>query len=155
MRVEIRGFKCDLTSEEEADLREQLGGRPRGVISANNSDEEGMLSTAALAKRLNVSPDFIYAHAQEYGGVKIGNGPKAHWRFPVPLRGDEASSQQQATRPDPRTRPRTRRATANVPLLAVRGDAPYAAPNEKRPPSSALTPSEGLDSGGGSSNAHD
>jgi hypothetical protein len=142
MRIELRGFKCDLTLEEEADLREQLEGRPQS-ISPNTSEPE-VIDAATLAKKLGVSREYIYDHAEELGGEKLGEGPRGRWRFPAE-RPEISRHQEAVARPDPRTRPRARRSTANVTLLAVRGDAPYAGPKQKRPPAGAVTPTESLD----------
>jgi pyruvate/2-oxoglutarate dehydrogenase complex dihydrolipoamide acyltransferase (E2) component len=34
-----------------------------------------------LAEELGVSVDYVYAHARELGGVRLGSGPKARIRF--------------------------------------------------------------------------
>ena len=37
-----------------------------------------------VARYLSVSRDFVYAHAVELGGRKLGTSPKAPWRFSLP-----------------------------------------------------------------------
>jgi hypothetical protein len=148
MRIELRGFKCDLTPEEEADLREQLEGiSPRGeVCSASNN----LLDAATLAERLGVSREFVYDHAKELGGEQLGNGPRGRWRFPAPNTSRRSTGSEGTARPDPRAKPSPprRRKASSTELLAVRGKSPYPAPNEKRPPEAVEAPAEGLDKEG-------
>jgi hypothetical protein len=40
-----------------------------------------MVDAATLAATLGVSRDFVYAHASELGGERIGNGPRGRLRF--------------------------------------------------------------------------
>ena len=40
-----------------------------------------LVGVEAVATYLNVSRDFVYGHAAELGGRKLGTGPKAPWRF--------------------------------------------------------------------------
>lgn len=42
-----------------------------------------MVDSGGLAKLLTVSPGWVRAHAEELGGVRLGGGPKAPWRFDV------------------------------------------------------------------------
>lgn len=39
------------------------------------------LTAAEVAQRFGVTRSLIYAHARELGGVRVGDGPKAPWRF--------------------------------------------------------------------------
>lgn len=153
MRIEVGELTLDLTDEQAASLRAQLSVPAR---------EREWLTADELAEHLGVSREFVYAHADELGGRRIGNGPKPRWRFPP---SDFSQPRNMRThnsgpaRPDPRAKPeppkRRRRKRGGAKLLAVRGPSPYAASNEKRPPNGAVTPSEGLDTGGSSSHVHD
>jgi hypothetical protein len=40
-----------------------------------------LLEPKALAHALNVSLDYVYAHAAELGVMRLGDGPKARLRF--------------------------------------------------------------------------
>jgi hypothetical protein len=40
-----------------------------------------LIDAATLAKTLGVSRDCVYAHSQELGGQRIGNGPRGRLRF--------------------------------------------------------------------------
>src|SRR5215213_7257931 len=46
---------------------------PRGDVGWATVDE--------LARRLAVRPGWIYRHAGELGGIKLGSAPNAPWRF--------------------------------------------------------------------------
>jgi hypothetical protein len=41
----------------------------------------GFVGARELAEELGVSLDYVYAHAAELGGVRLGSGPKARIRF--------------------------------------------------------------------------
>ena len=49
--------------------------RSRGDVGWATADE--------LARRLAVRPGWIYRHAGELGGIKLGSAPNAPWRFDV------------------------------------------------------------------------
>jgi hypothetical protein len=40
-----------------------------------------LLNSKDLARALNVSPDYVYAHAADLGAMRLGDGPKARLRF--------------------------------------------------------------------------
>jgi hypothetical protein len=40
-----------------------------------------LLEAKELASTLNVSVDFVYAHAAELGAMRLGDGPRARLRF--------------------------------------------------------------------------
>jgi hypothetical protein len=57
-----------------ADLvAEKLRDRPPGRL----------VDAQTVADALGVSRDLVYARANELGGVKVGDGPKPRWRFPL------------------------------------------------------------------------
>lgn len=115
VRIDLAGIAIDLTDDQVADLRRQLSVPDPG---------EGMVDAAALAKRLGVSREHVYAHAKEFGGVKLGNGPRARWRFD-PARLEQARPERQAVAPQPKRQGR-RRQPKRSGLLEIRGDSPYA-----------------------------
>jgi hypothetical protein len=43
--------------------------------------EYQFLDPKTLARKLNVSVDYVYAHAMELGAMRLGDGPKARLRF--------------------------------------------------------------------------
>lgn len=44
-----------------------------------------LVDSAELARQLGVSRDTIYAHAEELGGGRIGNGPRGRLRFDLDI----------------------------------------------------------------------
>ena len=43
----------------------------------------GLLTVSEVARRLNVSPQWVYAHQRDLGAIRLGCGPKARLRFDV------------------------------------------------------------------------
>ena len=64
----------------------------------------GLVGARQLARELGVSLDYVYAHVEELGGMRLGSGPKAHIRFDL----DRARSALEA-RTDRRARKAARR----------------------------------------------
>jgi hypothetical protein len=62
-----------------------------------------LVDAATLAELLGVSRDYVYDHKEHLGGVKLGDGPRARWRFDV-----ERARAAMAERPK-RAAPRQRR----------------------------------------------
>jgi hypothetical protein len=100
-------------------VAELLGGQDRAV-------ERGCLVDAGtLARQLGVTRAWIYEHAPELGGVRIGSGPRARLRFDpqqalTALRAQPECEGQlpgAPTRDQPRQR---RRDSSTVPLLPIR-----------------------------------
>jgi len=57
-----------------AQVAKRLGGR-------NQDREAELLSAGELAHRLRVERPWVYRHRHLLGGIRIGAGPKAPWRF--------------------------------------------------------------------------
>ena len=81
----------------------------------------GLVDAAEIAQRFGCSRDWVYAHADELGAIRLGDGDKPRLRFDP-----EVVHERLAARPHPattptRTRPRPR-ATASIELLPIRGD---------------------------------
>jgi hypothetical protein len=73
-----------------------------------------LVDVKAIAATLSVSPDFVYAHAAELGGVKLADSPRAPWRFDV-QRAREAMAERGTYGPtSPSLPPRHRRRTAET-----------------------------------------
>jgi hypothetical protein len=110
--VEVGGIRLDLTDEQVADLRRQLG------VEAPVSQ---WIDATEAARRLGVSRDYIYAHADALGAKRLGDGPKARLRFNVAklaAPGERAGSEAKPNAPKRRQR------KVGVPLLEVRGTRP-------------------------------
>jgi hypothetical protein len=96
---------------------------------------ERWLTVDGLAELLDVSRDFVYAHARELGGRKLGTSRKAPWRFrledvlaatscqAVRLSVEDGRAAAAVVEPYPRKhRPADRTSSGtNVPLLPIRG----------------------------------
>jgi hypothetical protein len=89
VRVTGGDLALDLTDAQVDELREQLVVGP----SVESPEGRGMfLTTKQAAERLGFSPEYVREHAVELGGVKMGDGPKARWRFdPATLKGSGES----------------------------------------------------------------
>jgi predicted DNA-binding transcriptional regulator AlpA len=62
------------------------------------------LDAQEVARRLGVSREWVYEHADELGGARIGRGPRPRLRFPAPSLNhpaDGSSSRAEQKEPDP------------------------------------------------------
>lgn len=91
-------------------------------VAALLHEEQGpaeLVDAAEIARRFGVSRDFVYDHADDFGVVRLGEGPRARLRF------DPARVRRQlgavAAPPSPEAPPSRRR--RNGTLLPVRGRA--------------------------------
>ena len=50
-------------------------------VVATRSNTFGFVDARELAEELDVSIDYVYAHATELGAMRLGSGPKARIRF--------------------------------------------------------------------------
>ena len=76
-----------------------------------------LVDAAEIARRFGVSRDFVYGHANDFGVVRLGEGPKARLRFdPAKVRELLGAADQPAPGRRP---PRRKRRSSN--LLPVRG----------------------------------
>jgi hypothetical protein len=124
VRIDLAGLTIDLTDDQVADLRQQLG----VSIANGRSQSPELVDTATAAKLLGTGTEYVRERAAELGGQKLGNGPKARWRFdPAKLEHSDpnnSSRSAQATKtPVGRARRKQPRSGA---LLEVQGSSPYA-----------------------------
>lgn len=82
-----------------------------------------LIDTVEVARRFNVSRDFVYDHADDLGAIRLGSGPKARLRFdPVVVAEQLATSASPDAEVPHRANPKPRRRkSATVALLPVRG----------------------------------
>jgi len=77
----------ELAPEQLAQLADMLAERLRGVLpdqptpSATVNVDGGLVDAQTVADALGVDRGWIYEHARELGGQKIGNGERGRWRF--------------------------------------------------------------------------
>jgi hypothetical protein len=93
---------------------------------ASSAQARELVDVKTVAAALGVARSFVYEHAVALGGRKLGNGPKARWRFDL----DQArqafdAPSHPSPSPAPHRRRRMRPATtaAGVALLPLRGHA--------------------------------
>ncbi len=113
-------------------------GAPTGALEARTADDscrptdkpaaESWVSAAVLARRLGVSRNWVYQHADELGAKRLGAGPKARMRFKVEVAEQAAcfASRGSGTAARPVVERKTRRRRQSgfgttVPLLPIRG----------------------------------
>lgn len=152
IRLEVAGVVLEVDQEQAEDLRRQLGppanrrDESRSSAVERTPGRRGLIGTKAAAAALDMSEEFIRDHADDYGGIKVGNV----WKFDperfVARRRIEEPEAQASTKP----RRKRRDKRPESPLLEVRGDGPYAAPY-KAAPGDASTSTGGLTKGGMSS----
>jgi hypothetical protein len=106
-----------LIAERVAD---QVAGHLAELIEANDVSSARPLTAAEVADRLGRSLDFVYAHRDELGGVKLGAGEKARLAFPPEAVDRFLGGQIEREHAPKRSTPRARR-TPNVELLPIRG----------------------------------
>ncbi len=74
----LRRVEVDLTPQ----AIEQVAQRVTQLLQHNKQPGEGELITASeLARRLRVQRPWVYKNRHLLGGQRIGDGPKAPWRF--------------------------------------------------------------------------
>lgn len=82
-----KGFRAvarQVAGEITPEVIEQIACRVADLLTQRAHRQEavgGMLTVNQLALRLNVTRAWIYEHANELGGVRLGEGPKARLRF--------------------------------------------------------------------------
>jgi hypothetical protein len=52
-----------------------------GADHTRFTDSSELLTVAEVARRLNVSQQWVYAHKRDLGAIRLGGGPKARLRF--------------------------------------------------------------------------
>lgn len=89
--------------------------------------EEGskeLIDAAEVARRFSLSRDYVYRHADDLGGVRLGSGPKPRLRFD-PAKVAEALGGSSGVEPQPkRAAVRPVRNGRGVTLLPIRGESP-------------------------------
>jgi hypothetical protein len=76
--VAARRVAVDLTPQAV----EQVAQRVTQLLAARDSQERPeLLSAGELARELRVERPWVYKHRHLLGGERLGDGPKAPWRF--------------------------------------------------------------------------
>ena len=70
--------------ELTSDAIEQIAQRVAELLEERRGfSGEGLVDAGELARQLGVTRAWVYQHASELGGVRIGSGPRARLRFDV------------------------------------------------------------------------
>lgn len=107
----------------DAESVEAVARRVTELLREGGIDGQAELVDAAeVARRFGVSRDYLYAHAEDLGAVRLGSGPKARLRFdPERVRETLAARPQEPSQPAVSRPPRRTRQRSNAELLPVRG----------------------------------
>jgi hypothetical protein len=109
-----------------ATLVELVAQRVVELLQADPSTRDARLVDAAtLARLLGVTRSYVYGHAAELGGVRLGAGSRPRWRFDVRVARVELDATRRRSPHDcipavPRARPIPRSVARNTPLLPIR-----------------------------------
>lgn len=92
-----RRVAVDLTPQAVEQIANRVAYRLRG----EQHSEPQLISAGELARYLGVQRPWIYKHRHLLGGQRIGDGPKAPWRFDrkVALQALERHAAEQGTAP--------------------------------------------------------
>lgn len=80
------------------------------------------IDAAEVARRLNVSRDYVYEHANDLDAVRIGSGPRARLRFEAAKVAARLRCSGSDTSHDQVTAVRPVRSERDAPLLPIRGE---------------------------------
>ena len=69
-----------LTASDVEAIVEAIARKVVEIVDAR-SRTFGLVDARELAEELGVSIDYVYAHATELGGLRLGSGPNARIRF--------------------------------------------------------------------------
>jgi hypothetical protein len=118
----------ELAPEQLAELAELVAARLRGVLadqptpSTTTGINGALVDARALADALGCSREFVYRHADELGGHRVGDGPRGRLRFDLTA---ALSAWNRPAEPlaDVKRVSRSRRSSvSSVPLLQIRGE---------------------------------
>jgi len=121
----------ELSPEQLAQLADMLADRLRGVLPdqptpSTTTGINGALATAqTVADALGVDRTWVYGHASELGGRKLGSGDRPRWRFDLAsalAAGIAKPTNLTTTVVTSVPAPRRRAVNASVPLMAIRGE---------------------------------
>jgi hypothetical protein len=88
-----------------------------------DSEAVQFIDAIEVAHRFGVSRDWVYAHAEELGAVRVGNGSRPRLRFDVKKVSERFGSLTGSREPQRENRSAVRRGS-DVELLPIKGDTP-------------------------------
>lgn len=78
LRATARRVQVELSPQAVEQVAARVAALLRGQRSTAQPE---LLSAGELARRLRVERPWVYRHRHLLGGIRIGSGPKAPWRF--------------------------------------------------------------------------
>ena len=90
-----------LTADDVEAIADAIAHRVAEIVTTR-STTFGFVDARELAEELGVSIDYVYAHATEFGAMRLGSGPRARIRFDL----DRARQALEARTRRPRPKPR-------------------------------------------------
>ena len=101
-----------LAAEDVDAIAEAVASRVLDLLADRQPPASGLVDAATLAHELGVTRSFVYQHADELGGIRLGSGSKPRLRFNVAQA--KAAHRAKPTPGDvPETPPRRRRKPAS------------------------------------------
>jgi hypothetical protein len=70
-----------LDEQDVEAIAERAARRVVQLLERSRTGAFELLGPKELARALNVSLDYVYAHAADLGAMRLGDGPKARLRF--------------------------------------------------------------------------
>lgn len=106
--------------ERLADLvAERIVERLRGL-----SPERELIDAAEVARRFSVSREYVYDHADDLGGIRMGKGPRSRWRFDTLTVKERLTHHAAPVRESSRMKHQAVRRGPKTDLLPVKGGSP-------------------------------
>jgi len=90
-----------LDHEDIEAIAERAAHRVVQLLERPSPGARQLLDPKELARELNVSLDYVYAHAADLGAMRLGDGPKARLRFDLRSAESAMRARKQAPRPLP------------------------------------------------------
>lgn len=107
VEVRLDDQTVDRLARRVADL---LAQRERQETPARATRKQRLLSAAQVAERWQIDREWVYAHADELGAMRLGSGPRPRLRFDPDRIAErltpDAATQSQDQRSSPRSRVR-------------------------------------------------
>jgi hypothetical protein len=78
------GWSCDVTVERELAMESaslHAVAREVAKLIGRGDTVDGLLTAREVAARFNVDRGWVYAHAEELGVIRLGDGPRPRLRF--------------------------------------------------------------------------
>lgn len=93
-----------LDHEDIEEIAERAAYRVVQLLERPGPSVYQLLDPKELARALNVSLDYVYAHAVDLGAMRLGDGPKARLRFDLQTAQSAMRARKQPRRPVARHR---------------------------------------------------